>query len=69
MLAKIRRDRMVHGKPIRAIAKTRDVSRNTDRKVLKSDETSLEPVYHRRKQPRPKLGQYEALWTAYSGAT
>ena len=63
-LAKIRRDRLVHGKSIRAIAKTRGVSRNTVRKVLRSDETSLEPVYHRRKQPRPKLGQYEALLEA-----
>ena len=24
----------------------------------------MEPVYHRRKQPRPKLGQYEALLEA-----
>ena len=63
-LAKIRRDRLVHGKSIRAIAKNRCVSRNTVRKVLRSDETSLEPVYHRRKQPRPKLGQYEALLEA-----
>ena len=63
-LAKIRRDRLVHGKSIRAIAKTRGVSRNTVRKVLRSDETSLEPVYHRRKQPRPKLGHYEALLEA-----
>ena len=63
-LAKIRRDRLVHGKSIRAIAKTRNVSRNSVRKVLRSDETSLEPVYHRRKQPRPKLDQYEALLEA-----
>ena len=42
----------------------RGVSRNTVRKVLRSEETSLEPVYHRRKQPRPKLGQYEALLEA-----
>ena len=32
--------------------------------VHRSDETSMEPVYHRRKQPRPKLGQYEALLEA-----
>ena len=63
-LAKIRRDRLVHGKSIRAIVKTRDVSRNTVRKVLRSDETSLEPVYHRRKQPRPKPSQYKALLEA-----
>ena len=61
MLAKFRRDRLVHGKSIRAIAKNRGVSRNTVLRVLRSKETSLESVFHRRKQPRPKLGQYEAL--------
>ena len=63
-LVKVRRDRLVHGKSIRAIAKTRDVSRNKVRKVHRSEETSLEPVYHRRKQPHPILGQYEALLKA-----
>ena len=40
------------------------MSHNTVSKVHRSEETSLEPVYHRRKQPRPKLGQYEALLEA-----
>ena len=63
-LAKIRRDRLVHGKSIRAIEKTQGLSHNTVRKVHRSEETSLEPVNHRRKQPCPKPGQYEALLEA-----
>ena len=46
------------------IIDARDVSRNTVRTVLRSEETSFKPVSHRRKQPRPKLGQYEALLEA-----
>ena len=43
------------------IIDARDVSRNTVRKVHKPEETAMEPVYHRCKQPRPKPSQYKAL--------
>ena len=63
-LAKIRRDRLVHGKSIRAIAKNQGVS--PTRSVKSSDQTRRRwsRFNHRRKQPRPKLGQYEALLEA-----
>jgi transposase-like protein len=54
--ARIRREHFVNGKTIREIARDLGVSRNTVRKVLRSEETSFE----RDVQPRPKLGQ----WTA-----
>lgn len=56
-IAKIRRDHRVQGKSIKAIARDRGVSRNTVRKVLRSDVTVLS--YRRKAQPRRKLGGYE----------
>ncbi|MCH7741995.1 MAG: IS21 family transposase [Proteobacteria bacterium] len=58
-IAKIRRDRLVHGKSIRSISRDRRLSRNTVRKVLRSVET-MPWSYHRNDQPRPKLGDYVA---------
>ena len=55
-IAKIRRDHVVGGKAIKAIARDRGVSRNTVRKVLRSKETEFR--YERRAQPMPKLGAY-----------
>lgn len=52
-IAKIRRDHLVHGKSIKAIARERHISRNTVRRVLRSGETAFE--YRRSTQPRPKL--------------
>ena len=56
-IAKIRRDRLVHGKSIRSISRDRRLSRNTVRKVLRTIETR-QPIYHRKAQPRPRLGDY-----------
>ena len=55
-IAKIRRDHRVAGKSIKAIARERGVSRNTVRKVLRSEATVFS--YERAEQPRPRLGAY-----------
>ena len=66
-IARIRRDHFKDGKSIKAIARTRGVSRNTVRKVLRRDETAFR---YDRQAPTvyPKLGpfqaQLEALLTA-----
>jgi transposase len=56
-IGRIRRERFVRGKSIKEIARELKLSRNTVRKVLRSEETSF--AYERGVQPRPKLG----LWT------
>ena len=66
-IAKIRRDHFKDGKSIKAIARTRGVSRNTVRKVLRTHETAFR---YDRQAPAvyPKLGRFqeqlEALLTA-----
>ena len=64
-IAKVRRDRYVAGKSINAIARERNLSRNTVRKILRTDATEFE--YHRSAevQPRPKLGGYEKMLTQW----
>jgi predicted transcriptional regulator len=52
------REHFIKGKTIREIARDLKVSRNTVRKVLRSEETTFE--YERNVQPRPKL----VRWTA-----
>ncbi len=59
-IARIRRDHLGRGIPIKQIARDLKLSRNTVRKVVRSDETSLR--YERSVQPLPKLGPWvEAL--------
>jgi transposase len=59
-IARIRRDFHVKKKPIKAIARELGVSRNTVRKVLRSEETSFH--YERGRQPMPRLARWrEAL--------
>ena len=55
-IARIRREARVKGKPIKAIARDLHLSRNTVRKVLRSDDTAF--AYARSVQPRPKLGAW-----------
>lgn len=55
-IAKIRRAHHRDGKPIRQIAREMNLSRNTVRKVLRSD--IIEHRYERTNQPRPKLEPY-----------
>ena len=57
-IGRIRRERFVKGKSIKQIARDLGLSRNTVRRVLRSEETSF--AYEREVQPRPKLGR----WTA-----
>ena len=52
-IARIRRDHLGKGVPIKQVARDLKVARNTVRKVVRSDETSA--VYARKVQPRPKL--------------
>jgi transposase len=55
-IAKIRRYHFVEGRKIKQIARDLNISRNTVRKVLRSNET--EHCYERVEQPSPKLGPY-----------
>ena len=55
-IAKIRRDHLVRGVPIKKIARDLRVSKNTVRKVVRGDETSYS--YARKIQPMPKLGPW-----------
>jgi len=57
-IGRIRRERLIKGKSIKEIARDLKVSRNTVRKVLRSEETSFS--YEREVQPRPKLGRWKA---------
>ena len=58
-IARIRRDHFKDGRSIKAIARTRGVSRNTVRKVLRRDETAFR---YDRQAPAvyPKLGPFQA---------
>ena len=53
--AKIRRRHLVDGEKISVLARELNLSRNTVKKYLKQSDV---PVYHRRVQPKPKLGAY-----------
>ena len=55
-IGKIRRAWHVHGRSIRSIARSMGVSRNTVRKVLRSDGSA--PKYQRSDQPHAKLGDF-----------
>ena len=60
-IARIRRDHLVKGVPIKKIARDLRVSKNTVRKVVRGDETSFS--YARKIQPMPKLGP----WVSHGG--
>jgi len=55
-IARIRRKFFVKGRSIKEIVRDLGVSRNTVRKVLRSEATSFE--YERRAQPLPRLGRW-----------
>src|SRR5271156_3606185 len=55
-IGRIRREHFVQGKTIKEIARDLRLSRNTVRKVLRSEETSFS--YERQVRPRPKLGRW-----------
>ena len=58
-IARIRRDHLVKGVPIKKIARDLRVSKNTIRKVVRGDETSH--TYERKIQPMPKLVLFRTL--------
>ena len=55
-VARIRREHLRNGVPIKQIARELKLSRNTVRKVVRSGETSF--LYERKVQPLPKLGPW-----------
>ena len=55
-IGKIRRRRLVQGESISAIARDLRLSRNTVKRALRAEGAAFE--YHRRVQPKPKLGAY-----------
>src|SRR6516162_10939822 len=57
-IGRIRREHLVKGKSIKEIARDLKISRNTVRKILRSEETSFS--YDREVQPRPKLENWSA---------
>ncbi len=57
-IGRIRREHLVTGKSIREIARDLKLSRNTVRRVPRSDETSIS--YERVRQPRRRLGRWKA---------
>lgn len=55
-IAKVRWDHYVHKKSIKEIVRSRGLSRNTVRKILRGEDTSFS--YERAEQPLPKLGEH-----------
>ena len=66
-IARIRRDHLVKGVPIKKIARDLRVSKNTVRKVVRGDETSFS--YARKIQPMPKLPSRAGAATVPAAAT
>ena len=70
-IGRIRREYFVQGKSIKEIARDLKLSRNTVRKVLRSEDTSFS--YERQVQPRPKVGRWkeelDRLLATNSGAS
>jgi transposase len=55
-IARVRREYFVRGRTIKQICRDLHVSRNTVRKIIRSDETAFE--YERSVQPQPKIGAW-----------
>jgi transposase len=55
-IARVRREYFVRGKSIKEIVRELHVSRNTVRKIIRSEETAFE--YERSVQPQPKIGAW-----------
>jgi transcriptional regulator with XRE-family HTH domain len=56
-IARVRRAFHVQGWSLKRICRELHVSRNTVRKILRSDETSFS--YERERQPKPKIGPWQ----------
>ena len=55
-VGRIRREHFVRGKSIKEIARDLRLSRNTVRRILRSEQTAF--AYEREVQPQPKLGRW-----------
>jgi len=55
-IARVRREFFVRGGTIKEICRELHVSRDTVRKIIRSDETAFE--YERSVQPQPKIGAW-----------
>lgn len=62
-IGKIRRRRLVYGESISAIARDLGLARNTVKRALRFEGEAFE--YHRKRQPRPRLGAYLATLEAW----
>ena len=56
-IARVRREFFVRKRPIKEIARDLHISRNTVRKILRSEETEF--MYEREKQPLPRIGPWQ----------
>lgn len=56
-IARVRRAFYVQGWPLKRISRDLHVSRNTVRRILRSNETSFS--YEREHQPKPKIGPWQ----------
>ncbi len=61
-IAEIRRRHFVEGETISTLSKDLKLSRQTIRKALKTTE---EPMYQRKKQAHPKLGDFQSQLTQW----
>ncbi len=58
-IARVRRPFHVQGWSVKKIVREVDVSRNTVRKILRSDETDF--FYERERRPLPRIGAWKAV--------
>jgi transcriptional regulator with XRE-family HTH domain len=62
-IARVRRAFHVQGLSVKRIARELYVSRNTVRKILRSDETDF--IYERERQPMPRIGPWQEKLDAF----
>lgn len=65
-IARVRRTFYVQGWSLKKIARELHVSRNTVRKILRSDETEFS--YERTRQPLPRIGPWQEQLEQFPGA-
>jgi orotate phosphoribosyltransferase-like protein len=61
-IARVRRAFHVQGWSMKKIVRDLHVSRNTVRKILRSDETDFS--YERERQPMPRIGPWQGSWSS-----
>ena len=64
-IAKVRRDYHVHGKSLKQIVRERGLSRNTVRKIIRTDVTALEYTRSDSSPSQPELGAYSDQLTVW----